>query len=283
MEYVVPLVFAGVLVLVLLVSWATRRARSPIPQVTDLSPTAPECVESNMTAPALAESAEPLTHVEFGRLVAGPAPDAPQRDDAHFANVAPATPRPEGEYSRLKELAEELDARLWNMRIAGTSHQNEDGTSRGPRVLRLARGEELNLQRDRDNLYSNHAVRVFDDAGYGLGFVPEEMARAIAAVLDGGGFARAFVSSVRLQETGFIEAWIVVLYRAKLSPRAEFKRFLTAKLKGQVDEWFWASLSRLDAINTDGRSRQDLIRELRPYEQVQVQVIGDPALDVRLM
>lgn len=177
----------------------------------------------------------------------------------------------------VSSLATELDAKTWNMPIVGVQHDNEDGTPRGLWVLALARQEEVYLRRDPDNEYSRHAVRVFDCEDHCLGFLPESMVAGIASTLDGGGFARAFVDSVSMNN-GYIKAWLRIIYRAKLSPRSEFRRLLDTKLKGLVDEWFWAKTSRLTAINEDGTLRQNLIAALTLNEQVQVCEINDSVL-----
>lgn len=73
-----------------------------------------------------------------------------------------------------------------NIRVAGLSHLNSDGTSRQD-VLCLCKVEdEVIFVRDSINPYDYNAIKVCRPNGQQIGFVPKELAREMASKLDRG-------------------------------------------------------------------------------------------------
>jgi len=89
-------------------------------------------------------------------------------------------------------------------RIAGTSYNNEDGSSRQALIAELSRGDELTLVHEPANTYDKYAVAVFNSAGKQLGYVANPTRdRRLSDHLDMGGSAIASVVNIEY-DGGFL-------------------------------------------------------------------------------
>lgn len=161
-----------------------------------------------------------------------------------------------------------LDGLTWlNATIAGVTHKNVDGNSRQRYVHELTFLDQLQLERERDNPHSNYAVKILNEEGYQLGYVPEWIARDVAKALDSGGIAVCYVQHARQTSSTNYAVAIGVAWRAKLSPRNEFRQSLDRR--ADVEEWFWAIVSGVDAAY-----RQETIATLMPGQKLTLQLDG---------
>ncbi len=103
------------------------------------------------------------------------------------------------------EIAEfDFTQQSFRTRIAGTSYNNEDGSSRQALLAELSHGDELTLVHEPANTYDRHAVAVFNASGKQLGYVanpPRD--RRLSDHLDMGGPAIAEVVNIEY-DGGFV-------------------------------------------------------------------------------
>ncbi|MDR1185462.1 MAG: HIRAN domain-containing protein [Coriobacteriales bacterium] len=71
---------------------------------------------------------------------------------------------------------------LIDVHIAGTTHIEEIDEL----VLGLAVGDKLRFQRDKDNPFDQLAIKVMDNDGNRLGFIPCDNNEILARLMDGG-------------------------------------------------------------------------------------------------
>lgn len=81
----------------------------------------------------------------------------------------------------------------WITELAGSSHENTDGTSRQALLGKCREGEELILVRDPLNPYDRHAIIVLRKNGAQIGFIRAEVAQPPS----GGGLASDMDNGVR--------------------------------------------------------------------------------------
>jgi hypothetical protein len=74
----------------------------------------------------------------------------------------------------------------FHSKIAGISHENDDGSSRQSIASSCRSGEPLILIRDRGNKYSADAIMVLRSNGQQLGFIREELAEDLTPFIDSG-------------------------------------------------------------------------------------------------
>jgi hypothetical protein len=163
---------------------------------------------------------------------------------------------------------DEHDANHLGAQIAGVTYPSPDGRSRQDRIQLLEPMDELTLVQEPANRFSDHAVAVFSHDGFHLGYIPERVVRDIWNALASGGFAVGYVRSITPVSAGYLNVAIDVIWRAKLSPRNEFRRTLDKLLKEQAEEWFWAKLAGLDKVNPDGSLRQEIIALIKPRDSL---------------
>ena len=72
------------------------------------------------------------------------------------------------------------------VRVAGVSHQNDDGSHRQEILSRCKLGELLRLQRQPHHRHDKNAVQVLRQNGEMLGFIPKNEARLMAPEMDNG-------------------------------------------------------------------------------------------------
>ncbi|HET9177450.1 MAG TPA: HIRAN domain-containing protein [Terriglobia bacterium] len=114
-----------------------------------------------------------------------------------YSKVRGARPAPsvQGGYSSTKvALGEILPPELaqlemedhYIVRVAGVSHQNDDGTSRQEILARCKVPELLELRRQPNHRHDKNAVQVLRQNGEMLGFIPRDEAAIMAPELDKG-------------------------------------------------------------------------------------------------
>lgn len=72
------------------------------------------------------------------------------------------------------------------VRVAGVSHQNDDGSSRQEIIGRCKVPEILELRRQPNHRHDKNAIQVLRQNGEMLGFIPKDEARLMAPQLDKG-------------------------------------------------------------------------------------------------
>lgn len=72
------------------------------------------------------------------------------------------------------------------IRVAGVSHQNDDGTSRQEILARCRVPEILELRRQPNHRHDRNAIQVLRKNGEMLGFIPRDEAAVMAPELDNG-------------------------------------------------------------------------------------------------
>lgn len=88
--------------------------------------------------------------------------------------------------------------------VAGLSHLNSDGTSRQNYLLFCKVGQEMMLVRDGRNPYDPYAVKVCNENGQQIGFIPQVMTRDFAPRLDRGeGYSVVIKEITDPDEKGF--------------------------------------------------------------------------------
>jgi hypothetical protein len=67
----------------------------------------------------------------------------------------------------------------WFSKIVGTSHSNDDGSSRQSYIAECIQFEKLNILHDEDNQFSKKAIKVCRENGTQLGFLNQRLATEI--------------------------------------------------------------------------------------------------------
>jgi hypothetical protein len=101
--------------------------------------------------------------------------------------------------------------------VAGITYANADGSSRQVVLGRCRKGEGLKLVREPANSYDRNAVGVRRSNGEQLGYLPRELARKVAPLLDGGSLCQAKI--VRLESLQYYVACtinVVIFERGKV-------------------------------------------------------------------
>jgi hypothetical protein len=84
----------------------------------------------------------------------------------------------------------------FHSKIAGVSHQNDDGVSRQRIIASCRLGEELELVRDHHNPIDPNAVRILRRNGEQLGYVTAYLAKDLAPAIDHGTPIRVRISDL---------------------------------------------------------------------------------------
>ena len=85
--------------------------------------------------------------------------------------------------------------KIINVRVAGTSRTNPDGTERQDIIRSLTMGERVHLVRDRENENDLYAVRVQSESGQVIGWVPRHKSPNVGPWLELGGLVVGCVTS----------------------------------------------------------------------------------------
>jgi hypothetical protein len=88
------------------------------------------------------------------------------------------------------------------VRVAGVSHQNDDGSSRQEILARCKVPEILELRRQPNHRHDKNAIQVRRQNGEMLGFIPKNEARIMAPELDKG---RRYVAVLTTLDGGYGE------------------------------------------------------------------------------
>ena len=72
-------------------------------------------------------------------------------------------PEPKGEW------------KVFYTKVAGVTHPNPDGSDRQKIIVRCCAGERVQLVREPDNPYDHYAVRVLNQVGEQIGYIPAEV------------------------------------------------------------------------------------------------------------
>lgn len=86
----------------------------------------------------------------------------------------------------------ETHSQTFKVRLAGVSHDNDDGTSRQALLARCKPGERVELRREPDNAYDPYAIAVHRTSGEQIGYIPAGD-RRLAEHIDRGGEVAAHI------------------------------------------------------------------------------------------
>ena len=88
------------------------------------------------------------------------------------------------------------EVQLIRTKVAGVSHQNEDGSDRQELIRSREAGDHLFLVRDPDNEYDDHAVAVHHGIFGQIGFIGSNLSQEVAEHMDSGRKAYAVILTV---------------------------------------------------------------------------------------
>ena len=77
-----------------------------------------------------------------------------------------------------------LTLKAFRTNLAGVTFENDDGINRQKIIAKCSEGEIVRLVRDRGNRHDPNAVRVERGSGEQIGWLPADIAKEIAPVMD---------------------------------------------------------------------------------------------------
>ena len=78
----------------------------------------------------------------------------------------------------------QLTLKALRTNLAGVTFENDDGVNRQKIIAKCGEGEIVRLVRDRENRHDPNAVRVVRESGDQIGWLPADIAKEIAPVMD---------------------------------------------------------------------------------------------------
>ena len=80
--------------------------------------------------------------------------------------------------------------------VAGLSHFNSDGTSRQNYLRLCHEGDSMMLVRDSRNPYDPYAIKICNENGQQIGFIPKSLTREFAPRIDRGGECKVVLTEI---------------------------------------------------------------------------------------
>lgn len=164
-----------------------------------------------------------------------------------------------------KKFGESYDKHFYT-KVAGVSFENKDRTSRQSLILQCKKYERLVLVPEPENPHDSNAVRIENESGSQLGYLPHNLNLAF-----GVDHWMAVVRHIYPRKADTPAALVICLLRRVVvdnSERAIFEKSFKQGVGKHSDLHFPSRMDRAYGLNEDGLDRQDLIAKCEKNQEL---------------